>query len=96
MKPKNRIMNMVIRDLFAAMSQSLQLQRPSALGRTALLVILAGCGASPAPQFFGAARYDLTLEGIRFTVFLKDDRAEVIRSSAVVISRSNSAIMCHR
>ena len=42
------------------------------------LFLLAAC-ASPAPQFFGAVRHDLTLDGIRFAVFHKDDRAEVVR-----------------
>lgn len=41
-------------------------------------LLLAAC-ASPAPQFFGAARHDITLSGIDFVVFHKDDRAEVIR-----------------
>lgn len=40
---------------------------------------LAGCGASPAPQFFGADRHEITLEGYRFTVFQKGEYAEVIR-----------------
>lgn len=44
-----------------------------------LLFFLAACGASPAPQFFGAARHEVTLDGIRFVVFHKDDRAEVVR-----------------
>ncbi|GGH58334.1 hypothetical protein GVY41_14740 [Frigidibacter albus] len=39
---------------------------------------LAAC-ASPAPQFFGADRHDITLSGIDFVVFHKEDRAEVIR-----------------
>lgn len=39
---------------------------------------LAAC-ASPAPQFFGATRHDITLSGIDFAVFHKEDRAEVIR-----------------
>ena len=43
-----------------------------------LCLLLAAC-ASPAPQFFGADRHDVTLEGYRFTVFIKTDRAEVIR-----------------
>lgn len=40
---------------------------------------LAGCDASPAPQFFGATRHDVALEGYRFTVFHKGDHAEVVR-----------------
>ncbi|KEP69063.1 hypothetical protein DL1_05585 [Thioclava dalianensis] len=53
------------------------------MSRCLILCVLSlglwGCGASPAPQFFGAARYDITLEGIAFTVFVSADRAEVIR-----------------
>lgn len=44
-----------------------------------LLLVLAACGASPAPQFFGAARHEITLGGIDFVVFHKDTRAEVVR-----------------
>ncbi|KEO60999.1 hypothetical protein [Thioclava indica] len=44
-----------------------------------LCLFLIGCGASPAPQFFGAIRHDMMLEGIDFTVFVKADKAEVIR-----------------
>lgn len=44
-----------------------------------LFVLLTGCGASPAPQFFGAERFDITLQKIDFTVFLKDEDVEVIR-----------------
>ena len=42
------------------------------------LCLLTGC-ASPAPQFFGASRHAVTLDGIEFVVFLKGDRAEVVR-----------------
>ncbi|TNF11547.1 MAG: hypothetical protein EP320_14465 [Rhodobacteraceae bacterium] len=45
----------------------------------AALLALASCGASPAPQFFGATRHDLRLDGIDFVVFVKGERAEVIR-----------------
>lgn len=45
----------------------------------ALILILAGCGASSAPQFAGAERHDIALEGYRFVVFLKEDQAEVVR-----------------
>ena len=44
-----------------------------------ICLLLIGCGASPAPQFFGAIRHDMTLDGIGFTVFVKADKAEVIR-----------------
>jgi hypothetical protein len=42
------------------------------------LAALASC-ASPAPEFFGAARHEVTLEGIRFVVLHKGNAAEVIR-----------------
>ncbi|MCB2139715.1 MAG: hypothetical protein KDE17_11410 [Rhodobacteraceae bacterium] len=44
-----------------------------------LLLALSACGASPAPQFFGAERHEVTLGGIDFVVFRKGDRAEVVR-----------------
>ena len=43
------------------------------------LLLLAACGASPAPQFFGAERHEVRLDGIDFVVFRKGDRAEVVR-----------------
>jgi hypothetical protein len=43
------------------------------------LLLLAACGASPAPQFFGATRHEVTLGGINFVVFQKDEAAEVVR-----------------
>ncbi|MDZ4086315.1 MAG: hypothetical protein U1E69_05860 [Tabrizicola sp.] len=44
-----------------------------------LLVFLAACGASPAPEFFGATRTDVNLNGRDYTVFQKGERVEVIR-----------------
>ncbi|GEK70906.1 hypothetical protein [Paracoccus denitrificans] len=44
-----------------------------------LLVLFLSACASPAPQFFGAVRHDITLEGIRFVVLHDGSRAEVIR-----------------
>lgn len=43
------------------------------------LLLLAACGASPAPQFFGAERHEITLGGIPFVVFHKENKAEVVR-----------------
>lgn len=43
------------------------------------LLFLAACGASPAPEFIGAKRTDLTLNGRDYTVFQKGERVEVIR-----------------
>jgi hypothetical protein len=42
------------------------------------LLFIAAC-ASPAPQFFGATRHEMTLGGIDFVVFSKGSRAEVVR-----------------
>jgi hypothetical protein len=42
-------------------------------------LILAACGASPAPEFFGATRSDVTINGRNYTVFQKGERVEVIR-----------------
>jgi hypothetical protein len=44
-----------------------------------LLVFLSACGASPAPEFFGAKRTDITVNGRAYTVFQKEERVEVIR-----------------
>lgn len=43
-----------------------------------LIGLLAAC-ASPAPGFIGATRHDITLDGIRFAVFQRENEAEVIR-----------------
>ena len=47
--------------------------------RVILLTLLLAACASPAPDFLGAQRHDLVLDGIRFAVFHKDTDAEVIR-----------------
>ena len=44
-----------------------------------LILALAACDASPAPQFFGATRHETTLGGIRFVVYQTGDQAEVVR-----------------
>jgi len=43
------------------------------------LIFLAACGASPAPEFMGASRTDVTVNGRDYTVFQKGERVEVIR-----------------
>ena len=45
--------------------------------------LLGGCGASPAPQFFGAARHDVMAQGLRYAVFVKGDAVEVIRLDTI-------------
>lgn len=51
----------------------------SRLARLLFILVLTACDASPAPQFFGATRHDVTLQGYRFTVFVKGRHAEVVR-----------------
>lgn len=55
--------------------------------RPLILILLLSACASPAPQFFGAARHEIALEGYDFVVFHKDDRAEVIRVGYLPRSR---------
>ena len=43
------------------------------------LLFLAACGASPAPEFLGATRTDVNLNGRDYTVFQNGERVEVIR-----------------
>lgn len=43
------------------------------------LMCLAACGASPAVEFMGATRTDVTVAGRNYTVFQKGERVEVIR-----------------
>ena len=43
------------------------------------LLLLAACDASPHPTFFGAVQSTTTVEGREFTVFQKENRAEVVR-----------------
>ena len=43
------------------------------------LLSLAACGASPAPEFFGATRKEVVVSGRSYSVFQKGDRVEVIR-----------------
>jgi hypothetical protein len=42
------------------------------------LLLLAAC-ASPAPEFLGATRTDITVNGRDYVVFQKNERVEVIR-----------------
>lgn len=43
------------------------------------LLLLAACGAQPAPEFFNAKRVELTRDGRQYTVFYTEKRVEVIR-----------------
>ena len=44
-----------------------------------LLLLLAACGAQPAPEFFHAKRVDVSRGGRQYTVYYTDRRVEVIR-----------------
>lgn len=44
-----------------------------------LLVLLAACGAQPAPHMFGADQQDVTRDGRRYVLLRKGDRVEIIR-----------------
>lgn len=53
--------------------------RMRAVAGLLMLCSIAGCGAQPAPAFFGAARAEAVRDGRRYVVFRKGDRVEVIR-----------------
>lgn len=42
-------------------------------------LILASCGAQPAPEFLGASRTDVVRDGRSYTLLRKGNRVEVIR-----------------
>lgn len=42
-------------------------------------LLLAACGAQPAPEFFNAQRADITRDARQYTVFYTEKRVEVIR-----------------
>lgn len=44
-----------------------------------LMFFLGACGASPAPEFFGADRTEVTRNGRTYVVFQKAERVEIIR-----------------
>lgn len=44
-----------------------------------LILVLAACGAQPAPHMFGAERFDAHRDGHDYVVYLKGDRVEIIR-----------------
>lgn len=44
-----------------------------------LTLALAACGAQPAPEFFGAQREEVVVDGRQYVVFHTDKRVEVIR-----------------
>lgn len=43
------------------------------------LLVLAACAASPAPEFFGAQKVQVTRDGRTYSVWFTDRRVEVVR-----------------
>lgn len=43
------------------------------------LLVLAACAASPAPEFFGARKVEVTRDGHDYTLWFTDSRVEVVR-----------------
>lgn len=43
------------------------------------VAVLLGCGAQPAPEFFGAKRSEVSRDGRNYVVFHTDKRVEVVR-----------------
>jgi hypothetical protein len=43
------------------------------------VAVLLGCGAQPAPEFFGAKRSEVSRDGRSYVVFHTDKRVEVVR-----------------
>jgi len=48
--------------------------------RLILLILLAGCAASPAPEFIGAKRVEVERGGRTYAVWQRAERFEVVRS----------------
>lgn len=44
-----------------------------------IIFLLSACAASPAPEFFGATRVEVTRDGRAYTVWHTDKRVEVVR-----------------
>jgi hypothetical protein len=47
--------------------------------RLIMLLFLAGCAASPAPEFIGTDRVEVEREGSRYAVWQREERFEVVR-----------------
>ena len=43
------------------------------------LCLMSACGASPAPEFFGAERVDISRDGRSYAIFFTESRVEIIR-----------------
>lgn len=52
--------------------------------RILVFFLLLGACATPSPRMMGAVRHEITLQGMNFVVFQKDDQAEVVRMDFVV------------
>lgn len=47
--------------------------------RLVLFLFLAGCAASPAPEFMGAQRTEVVRDGRSYVVWQREERFEVVR-----------------
>lgn len=47
--------------------------------RVVLFLFLAGCAASPAPEFMGAQRTEVVRDGRSYVVWQREERFEVVR-----------------
>ncbi|GAB1362273.1 hypothetical protein MASR1M32_15090 [Rhodobacter sp.] len=47
--------------------------------RLFVLFLLAACSHSPAPEFFGADRTEVTRDGRQYVLYQKGDRVEIVR-----------------
>jgi hypothetical protein len=43
------------------------------------LIFLISCGPTPAPEFFAAAKTEVTRDGRQYVVYQKENRVEIIR-----------------
>ncbi len=55
------------------------LGQTAGMKRLILLIFLASCGPSPAPEFFGATQTQVSRNGRDYVVYQKADRVEIIR-----------------
>jgi hypothetical protein len=77
---ENKALLAVLQGLNAPLT--LSWQAPAMMPRSIaplLVAVLLGCGAQPAPEFFGAKRSEVSRDGRSNVVFHTDKRVEVVR-----------------
>lgn len=55
------------------------MRKSRGMKRLALPLLLAACGASPAPDMFGSVRHEVSQGGINFVIFQEGSAVEVVR-----------------